>query len=945
MPGNRLRKEAGKKRVRPTIGLLISEDTDPVSWTVWQGVNDVAQEQDVNLICFVGGTLHSPMSFEANANVLYDVLGPESVDGLVIWSGGIGQYTRLEEMEAFCKQYQPLPVVSVALSFEGVHSVVASNYDGMREVILHLIEAHGCRRNVFIRGPEGHPEAKDRYRAYVDALAEHDIPLDPELVFFGDFESTTSAEAIAKLLDARGVDFDAVAAADDSMAWAAIEVLKARGVRVPEDVVVVGFDDEEASRYKVPPLTTVSSGVYQQGRKAAEMLLTLLAGEGGVPDKVSLPARLVVRQSCGCVSSEVARAALTPQAPQVLKKRAKGETVEAVLAAQREEIISRVTQAIEPVEGLGPEWSAQLVDAFVAGVKDRAADGFMNLFGDALGHVIVAGTDTLPWQNALSTLRQHTVPHLRGDEVLWAEDLFQQARVAIWEAEQRVQVRRRVETEETWTTLLQIVGLSLAAVTRMTDFIHEIEAQLPALVPSFYLSLYRDPTMPAGWSDLLVAYDENGRVELPANKGRFPSRRLLPPGLPRYNRRYTWIAKDIYFQDRQLGFALLEVGQRDGMFYQALGIQLGSSLHKVMLIEQMEKRALWLQTATEVSRAVSGVLDPDQVLQQVVDMVRERFELYYTGLFLLDETGKWAVLRAGTGEAGKKMLGESHRLEVGGQSMVGQCVANKEASIAMDVNEEAVHFKNPHLPDTRSEMALPLLSRGEIIGALTIQSTEEDAFSVEDIVVLQVMADQMANAIMNARLYEQTQEMLGEMEAVQRRYLQQAWTAQLEARTVRGYEHDGTTLIPLSDEMPPGAQQALEEQRPVIWRDEDDGGSSILIVPVVVRGYPLGVLGLRAEEGQEWGDEDIVLAQALGEQFGQAAETVRLLDETQRRVAQERVIREVSDRVQRAVEIKSLMRITAEELNRVLRGSRVYVHLGTQVHVDRDVSDEQKSVQ
>jgi DNA-binding LacI/PurR family transcriptional regulator/GAF domain-containing protein len=929
MPDKRAKKVAGGKHGRPTIGLLIGEDTDSVSWNVWQGVNDVAQERDANLICFVGGSLQTPIPFETNANVLYDLVGPENVDGLVIWSGGIGRYAGLEEMEAFCKKYQPLPVVSVALPFEGVHSLVVGNYDGMRDVIVHLIEVHGCRRIAFIRGPEGYSEAEDRYRAYVDVLAAYGIPLDPEIVLCGNFEPVTSAEAVGKLLDERRGDFDAVVAADDSMAWAAMEVLKARGLRVPEDVAVVGFNDEEASRYKVPPLTTVSSGVYEQGRQAAEMLLALLANEE-VPEKASLPARPVLRQSCGCTSSEVSRAAwpFAFKSPETFKRRAKGETFEAAFAARREDILSEMTRIVKPAVGLEPEWATRLVDAFVAGIEKRSAGGFMDLLGDILDYIIIAGVDTLPWQNALSVLRSHVLPCLSNDEVLWAEDLWQQARVMIWEAEQQVQARRRARTEETWTVLLQVVGLSLAAMTNMADFIHEIEAQLSALVPSFYLSLYKDLTEPASWSELLVAYDEKGRIELPADKRGFPSTQLLPPGLPRYDRRYTLIAKAIYFQDRQLGFALLEVGPPDGMFYRALGIQLGSTLHKVLLIQQMEKRELWLRTVTEVSRAISGVLDPDQVLQQVVDLARERFGLYYAGLFLVDAPGEWAVLRAGTGEAGQKMLAEGHRLEVGGRSMIGQCAATKEACIAMDVREEVVRFKNPHLPDTRSEMALPLLSRGEIIGALTIQSTEEDAFSVEDIVVLQIMADQMANAIMNARLYEQTQNALREMEVVQRRYLRQAWMEYLETKTVKGYEHDGTVSVSLGDEMPPGAQQALEEQRPVVWRDESDGGSSILVIPVTVRGHPLGVLGLKAGQGREWREEDIALAMALGEQFGQAAEAVRLLDETQRRAAREQLVSEVSGRMRETLDMDAVLKAAAQEMHRALGLHDVTIQIG-----------------
>jgi len=179
------------------------------------------------------------------------------------------------------------------------------------------------------------------------------------------------------------------------------------------------------------------------------------------------------------------------------------------------------------------------------------------------------------------------------------------------------------------------------------------------------------------------------------------------------------------------------------------------------LLAALERRALQLQTAAEVSHAAGSILDPDELIRQVVNLVRERFDLYYAGLFLVDQTGewtgepgKWAVLRAGTGEAVQKMLEQGHKLEIGGASMVGWCIANRQARIALDVGEEAVRFENPLLPQTRSELALPLVSRGEAIGALTIQSAQEAAFSPEDITVLQTMADQLANAIANARLYE-----------------------------------------------------------------------------------------------------------------------------------------------------------------------------------------------
>jgi GAF domain-containing protein/HAMP domain-containing protein len=184
------------------------------------------------------------------------------------------------------------------------------------------------------------------------------------------------------------------------------------------------------------------------------------------------------------------------------------------------------------------------------------------------------------------------------------------------------------------------------------------------------------------------------------------------------------------------------------------------------LEQRVAERTRGLQTAAEVSRAATSVLDPDQLMRQTVNLIRDRFGFYYVALFLLDETKRWAVLRAGTGEPGRQMLEASHRLQVGGESMVGRCTANAEARIALDVGEEAVRFDNPLLPETRSEMALPLISRGQVLGALTVQSTEAGAFFEEDIAVLQTMTDQVANAIENARLFEETQRLVQRERAI-----------------------------------------------------------------------------------------------------------------------------------------------------------------------------------
>lgn len=191
---------------------------------------------------------------------------------------------------------------------------------------------------------------------------------------------------------------------------------------------------------------------------------------------------------------------------------------------------------------------------------------------------------------------------------------------------------------------------------------------------------------------------------------------------------------------------------------QTMADQLAVAIQNAKLHRQEERRSRLLKAANRVGKEVASILDLDQLLPQTVNIICEAYGLYYAGVFLVDEVGEYAVLRAGYGKAGKAMLAEGHKLRIGTDSMIGACIAMGEARIALDVGEERVHFKNPHLPHTRSEMALPLVYGGRTLGAVTIQSSEERAFSDDDITTLLTMAEHLAVAINNARLIEELKE-------------------------------------------------------------------------------------------------------------------------------------------------------------------------------------------
>jgi PAS domain S-box-containing protein len=400
---------------------------------------------------------------------------------------------------------------------------------------------------------------------------------------------------------------------------------------------------------------------------------------------------------------------------------------------------------------------------------------------------------------------------------------------------------------------------------------------------------------------------------------------LMETGVPVVGREWTVpsqaTGEEVWLSEHKIPM-LDESGKAIGL------IGIGRDITALKVAElALERRALQLETAAEVSRAAGSLLDLDVVIQQVVDVVRERFDLYYVGLFLVDEMGRWAVLRAGTGEAGQKMIEQRHRLEVGGVSMIGDCVTSKQPRVALDTGEEPARFDNPFLPQTRSELALPLISRDEAIGALTIQSTEEAAFGDEDIAILQIMADQLANVITNARLFQQTQAALTEMERVQRQYMEQAWGEYTRTQAVLGFQQTAEGVVPLGGEALPEVERVLEELDTVVVDGED--GTSVLTVPVLLRGQPLGVLGFRLDRGAESiGPDDIALAESVSEQFALAAENLRLLDDTQRRAARERLTRDITDKMRRAASIEGVVQAAVDELFDALGTSRAFVRLG-----------------
>jgi len=340
---------------------------------------------------------------------------------------------------------------------------------------------------------------------------------------------------------------------------------------------------------------------------------------------------------------------------------------------------------------------------------------------------------------------------------------------------------------------------------------------------------------------------------------------------------------------------------------------------------EVERRSAYLEASAEVGRAATSILETGQLVRQVVELIRERFGLYYVGLFLVDASGEWAVLQAGTGEAGQAMLARGHRLKVG-TGMIGWSVAHAQARVALEVGEDAVRLATAELPDTRSEAALPLRSRGQVVGALTVQSNRPGAFDEAAIAVLQTMADQVAVALDNARLLTESQAAL---EAERRAYgkvSREAWERLLRARPNLGQRYDPQSILPPDGRWREEMRLAMQEGETVL----DKGKPSVtLATPIKVRGHVIGVIDAhKPNDADEWTPEQITLLETLTGQLGVALESARLYQDTQRRAARERLTREITDKMRRATDVDGIVQTVVDELFNVLGASRTFARLG-----------------
>ena len=340
----------------------------------------------------------------------------------------------------------------------------------------------------------------------------------------------------------------------------------------------------------------------------------------------------------------------------------------------------------------------------------------------------------------------------------------------------------------------------------------------------------------------------------------------------------------------------------------------------------LERRALQLEAAADVSQSAVALREMDELLRETVHLISHRFGFYHVALFLLGESGEHAVLKTASSEGGQRMLAHGYRLQTGSRGgIVGWVTAKGKPRVALDVKTDAVFLDNPDLPDTRSEMALPLRARGKIIGVLDVQSKELDAFDDEDVGVIQTLADQVAMSISNINLFAQVQESLEKERRTYGELGRESWGEMLRARTDWGYRYIRQSIALTDGDWKPEMVQAAEAGQNVQVDDKEPA----LAIPLEVRNQVVGVLGFRKnEKEQTWTDEEVALLETLTEELGAALESARLYQDTQRRAAREQALSEMTTRFSRSLDMDAVLQAAVQELGQLLDMDEISVYVG-----------------
>ena len=580
---------------RPTIAFFVNELEGDYTEALCGSMIDAAEDYDVNLIILPGKTIKLSYAGQYNFNVIYEYVHHKNVDAIIMASSVLSGFIKKSEFDAFCLRYMPLPIVSIGIPVDGIPCVLVNNQTGFMQILNHLIKDHGKRRLAFIKGPDEHVEAIERFLVYRQALKENGLVYDTALVVPGNFTIFSVEDALKILIDERKAEFDAIVASNDEMALEILDCLQKRGILVPEQVSVTGFDDGEGAKYSNPSLTTVKQPIYELSQKALVLALELIQGKK--VENVILETKMVIRESCGCLSE-------TLQSFNSTQLNSKRESFDAG-NLKVDQLINRfitgnyerIGISIEKFDFLKP-FLINCFQVFTRNeIEPREVENILKTFKKVTNPSDLKENDILTIQKIITALKESIESLVKAEGRFIVEDFFQRLRVLITDTLLKMQGKKlnfhHLEIRHLRKLLVDMVSKSY-------DYHEQLQSIIPRLrsmginncfvylydnpVPYPQNSVWRNPSM----INLVMAFNEENQT-LPVKGYRLPWENVLNNRFLPEKKRYTLMFNPLFVEDEHMGLILLEFNMTDNYMFESFIVEMSCALKLSLLFFEREQ--------------------------------------------------------------------------------------------------------------------------------------------------------------------------------------------------------------------------------------------------------------------------------------------------------------------------------------------------------------------
>jgi signal transduction histidine kinase/DNA-binding LacI/PurR family transcriptional regulator/CheY-like chemotaxis protein/HPt (histidine-containing phosphotransfer) domain-containing protein len=561
---------------RLTIGFLTPYIHQDQGIEQYNAIKEVCEKNNANFICICGKRINDTKSYESQANIAYELPDPQIFDGIISWISGYGSNVISKDIEDILKifsRYKSIPLVNIAMPIAGISSVCIDNYEGIYKLMSHLINVHGIKKIGFVKGPSEHFYAEERFVAYKECLSKFNIPYNEDLVSpDGSFTEKFGKDSIKYFFDTKKLvlkkDIEAIVFSSDIIALGAVKECRARKIRIPDDIAIVGFNNKHQSKTIYPYLTTIEPYFENLGRVACELLIKKISGKENDKNLI-FSTKLITRDSCGCSEESV--------------QHSQKHSYNNLSFIENK----KISENYSANKFLPEKWDETILEYFDKDINE-GKNFFLKYFNYLINITKENDENLFFWHDVISELRNYSYEtHNSKFDII--ENLLHSARVILNQTMNYVS-STKINKSVALFEFLRKIGDNLLSSFDLSDLNEVILNEFPKLgIPGCYVCIYKDAKESRKKAKLIFGYNENGPFKFDNDGYEFNTKDLIPIKYFPENKRVSVVLEPLYFRKKHLGFVLFEISDIEISIYEGLRSNLSSALNGSLLIKELKE--------------------------------------------------------------------------------------------------------------------------------------------------------------------------------------------------------------------------------------------------------------------------------------------------------------------------------------------------------------------